>query len=71
MSAWFAKLHETFIETGYYRLLLQGLGNTLIMTLGALCIGVAIGTLIAVIKYFADDSRSPSPRTRSATCMPP
>ena len=47
MSAWFAKLHETFIETG--------LGNTLIMTLGALCIGVVIGTLIAVIKYFAED----------------
>lgn len=55
MSAWFAKLHETFIETGYYRLLLQGLGNTLIMTLGALCIGVVIGTLIAVLKYFAED----------------
>ena len=55
MSAWLAKLHETFIETGYYRMLLQGLGNTLIMTLGALCIGVAIGTLIAVIKYFAED----------------
>ena len=55
MSAWFATLHETFIETGYYRLLLQGLGNTLIMTLGALCIGVVIGTLVAVIKYFAED----------------
>ena len=55
MSAWFAKLHETFIETGYYHMLLQGLGNTLIMTLGALCIGVVIGTLIAVIKYFAED----------------
>ena len=55
MSAWLAKLHETFIETGYYRMLLQGLGNTLIMTLGALCIGVAIGTLIAVVKYFAED----------------
>ena len=51
MSAWLAK----FIETGYYRMLLQGLGNTLIMTLGALCIGVAIGTLIAVVKYFAED----------------
>ena len=55
MNAWFAKLSETFVETGYYRLLLQGLGNTLVMTLGALCIGVAIGTLIAVIKYFAED----------------
>ncbi len=56
MNAWFAKLYETFIETGYYRMLLQGLGNTLIMTIGALCIGVAIGTLIAVIKYFAEDA---------------
>lgn len=55
MNAWLAKLSETFIETGYYRLLLQGLGNTLIMTFGALCIGVAIGTLIAVVKYFAED----------------
>lgn len=55
MNAWFAKLYETFIETGYYRMLLQGLGNTLIMTLGALCIGVVIGTLIAVVKYFAED----------------
>ena len=55
MSEWLAKLHETFIETGYYRMLLQGLGNTLIMTLGALCIGVAIGTLIAVVKYFAEE----------------
>ena len=55
MNAWFAKLYETFIETTYYKLLLQGLGNTLVMTLGALCIGVVIGTLIAVIKYFAED----------------
>ena len=61
MSAWFAKLHETFIETGYYRLLLQGLGNTLVMTIGALCIGVVIGTLIAVIKYFAEDVPSLKP----------
>ena len=55
MEAWIAKLTETFIETGYYKMLLQGLGNTLVMTLGALCIGVVIGTLIAVVKYFAED----------------
>ena len=55
MNSWLAKLTETFIETGYYRMLLQGLGNTLVMTLGALCIGVVIGTLIAVVKYFAED----------------
>ena len=55
MNVWTAKLYETFLETGYYKLMLQGLRNTLIMTLGALCIGVVIGTLIAVLKYFAED----------------
>ena len=56
MNAWFEKLNETFIETGYYTMLLEGLKNTIIMTLGALCIGVVIGTLIAIIKYFAEDT---------------
>lgn len=56
MNAWLQKLYETFISTGYYTMMLQGLGNTIIITLGALAIGVAIGTLIAVTKYFAEDS---------------
>jgi len=55
LAAWLDKLHETFIETGYYTLLLEGLGNTIIITLGALVIGVVIGMIIAVIKYFAED----------------
>lgn len=55
MSAWLDKLYETFIETGYYNLLLEGFGNTILITLGALCIGVVIGTVIAVTKYFAED----------------
>jgi len=55
LAAWLDKLYETFIETGYYTLLLEGLGNTIIITLGALVIGVVIGMIIAVIKYFAED----------------
>ena len=51
------KLHETFIKTGYWRNMLEGLGNTIKITLGALLIGVIIGTLIAVVKYFADDNK--------------
>ena len=43
MAAWLDKLYETFIETGYYTLLLEGLGNTIVITLGALVIGVVIG----------------------------
>lgn len=56
MNAWLEKLYETFIETNYYTMMLQGLGNTLLITVGALTIGVAIGTLIAVAKYFAEEA---------------
>lgn len=55
MNAWLSKLYETFIETGYYKMMLEGLRNTVIITLGALCVGVVIGTLIAVAKYFSED----------------
>ena len=55
MVAWLEKYAETIIDSGYYKLLLEGLGNTLIITLGALAIGVVIGTVISLVKYFADD----------------
>lgn len=61
MTAWLNKLYETFIETGYYTLLLEGLGNTVIITLGALIIGVLIGVIIAVIKYFSEDTPALKP----------
>ncbi len=60
-ASWLNKLHETFIETGYWRLMLEGFGNTIVITLGALLIGVVIGTLIAVIKYCAEDVRPLKP----------
>ena len=53
---WFNKLHETFIESEGYVMLLEGLGNTLIITLGALLIGVLLGGLIAIAKYYAEDN---------------
>jgi His/Glu/Gln/Arg/opine family amino acid ABC transporter permease subunit len=56
LNAWFNKLYETFIESGGYRLILQGLRQTILITLGALAIGVVIGTVIAITKYFADES---------------
>ncbi len=56
MNAWLDKLYETFIASGGYKFLLQGLGNTVVITLGALVIGVLIGTAISVIKYFSEDS---------------
>ena len=61
MRAWLDKLNETFIVTNGYQQLLEGLKNTFIITLGALCIGVVIGTVIAVIKYFSDDVKALRP----------
>ena len=52
---WIAKLYKTFISTGYYELLIEGLGNTVLITLGALVIGVTIGMVIAIAKYLAED----------------
>lgn len=55
MAEWFAKLNETFIETGYYTLLIDGLKNTVLITLGALAISIVLGTVIAGIKYIGED----------------
>lgn len=52
---WIAKLNKTFIATEYYELLFEGLGNTVLITLGALFIGVVIGMTIAVAKFLAED----------------
>lgn len=54
MSAWFAKLSETFIESGYYKLMLEGFGNTLIITALAVVIGVVLGVVIAMTKYLGE-----------------
>ena len=53
---WLAKLYKTFIASGYYKMMLEGLGNTILITIGALVIGVAIGVLIALVKYLAEDN---------------
>ncbi len=61
MLNWFQQLHETFIVKGGLQFILEGLGNTLLITLGALCIGVIIGTVVAVIKYFSEEVRALRP----------
>ena len=48
---WGAKLASTFLEDDRYMMPVEGLGNTAVITLGALCIGVVIGALVAIIKY--------------------
>ena len=53
----FEKYKETMIDSGHYVRILEGLRDTLIITLGALVIGVMLGALVAVVKYFAEEKR--------------
>lgn len=55
--SWFDKLQKTFIEGDRYMWLLDGLKNTLIITFGALFIGVIIGAIIAIVKYFCEGNK--------------
>ena len=52
--SWFEQLHDTFIEGQRYMYVVKGLGYTLLITLGALVIGVILGTLVAVAKYYSE-----------------
>jgi len=54
---WFDKLSETFLTDDRYMWLVDGLKVTVIITLGALLIGVLIGTLIAIAKYFSEGNK--------------
>ena len=51
---WGLQLHETFIVNDRYMMLVDGLKNTMTITLGALLIGLVIGAVIAIIKYIGE-----------------
>lgn len=57
MNSWLEKLYDTFIVDNNYELLIEGFGNTMLITLCALLIGVVIGAVIAIAKYFAEDNK--------------
>lgn len=61
LISWKEQLYSTFIEEARYMMLLEGFGNTIIITLGALLIGVVLGSLIAVVKFFAEENRALKP----------
>ena len=61
MAEWFAQLKAdfelNFIEDGRWKWLLEGLGNTLIITFFALLIGLAIGIIVAAVRSTHDKNR--------------
>ena len=54
---WIDKLHETFIEGDRYMTLLEGFGETLKITFGALLIGIVIGTFVAIVKVLCEGNK--------------
>ena len=53
---WFNQLYHTFVEDDNYMYIVKGIGNTLLITVGALLIGVILGVSIAIAKYYAEDN---------------
>lgn len=54
MQTFIGKFTQNFIEDDRYMYLVKGLGNTLIITLFALLIGIAVGFFVAVIRSTHD-----------------
>lgn len=53
MQSFWGQLYNAVIAKGRYLIYLEGLGNTITIALVACAIGLAIGTLIAIVKYYA------------------
>ncbi len=54
---WTDTLYNTFIEADRYKVLVDGLYKTIIITVGALIIGVIIGTIVAIAKVAAANNK--------------
>jgi len=64
LNKWLDTLYNTFIVDDRYLTLIQGFEKTLIITFGALVIGVIIGTIVAIIKVFV----AGNPQTQVCGC---
>ncbi len=55
------ELYDNIIANGRWLLYLNGLKNTVLITIGAALIGIIIGCLIAICKVYAKDNRKLKP----------
>ncbi len=53
----FSFIYYDFIENQRYMYLVKGLGNTLIITLGAVVLGVVLGGLSAIVRVMAQNAK--------------
>ena len=54
MGDFFEQFYDTFIVKSRWTWLLQGLGNTMIITIAAVVLGIALGFFIAIIRTTHD-----------------
>ena len=53
---WTQKLYETFIVGDRWLMLVDGFKNTILISIGALIMGIVLGVLVAVLKYFGQEN---------------
>ena len=53
----FVKFYQAFLENDRWKLYLDGVGTTLLVTALALCIGIVLGVLVAIIRTAHDQQR--------------
>ena len=56
-TKWLDTLYNTFIVSDRYKIVIEGFEKTILITLGALIIGVIIGTIVAIIKVLTANSK--------------
>ncbi len=66
MQAFIEDFKLNFIEDGRYKYILEGLGNTLIISLLAVLLGIAIGFLVAIIR--SNHDKTGHMRVANALC---
>ena len=60
-QSWLDTLYNTFIVADRYKVMINGLEKTLIITVGALLRGVILGTIVAIVKVFAAGNKALRP----------
>lgn len=58
---WLDTLYNTFIVSDRYMTIIEGFEKTIIITIGALILGVIIGTIVATVKVFSADNKALKP----------
>lgn len=61
--------YNLLIYQDRYMTILKGLGNTLVIAAAAAVIGISLGMLVAMIKYFCKDKKRCARWNGSAICM--